>query len=317
MTVLGDLDVSVVRASPPGRGKILTRVVTPAKWSVVMDYVRGRLVAGEQAYVVCPLIGEDSRANPVRSESDAAPDAAPRGGAASRERISVRAEYERLTTGPWNGLRLGLLHGGLPAAEKQQILADFAAGELHAVVSTTVVEVGVDVPAATIMVVEEADRFGLSQLHQLRGTVKKTTVKQTTAKKTVAAPRATRRTVISTELAPKAIGPYSQAIRVNGFVFCAGQTPIDPAVGQLIEGDVPAQTRRVLQNLSAILEAAGTSLAKVVKTTVFLTDMANFKAMNEVYAEFFPEHPPARSTIAVAGLPLGAQVEIECIALGS
>jgi 2-iminobutanoate/2-iminopropanoate deaminase len=145
--------------------------------------------------------------------------------------------------------------------------------------------------------------------------VKKTTTKKTTTKKTVAAPKATKRTVISTELAPKAIGPYSQAIRGNGFVFCAGQTPIDPAMGKLIEGDVPAQTRRVLQNLSVILEAAGTSLAKVVKTTVFLTDMANFKAMNEVYAEFFPEHPPARSTIAVAGLPLGAQVEIECIAL--
>ena len=128
-------------------------------------------------------------------------------------------------------------------------------------------------------------------------------------------PRETKRTVVSTELAPKAIGPYSQAIRANGLVFCAGQTPIDPAVGQLVEGDVQAQTRRVLQNLSAILEAAGTSLAKVVKTTVFLTDMANFKAMNEVYAEFFPEHPPARSTIAVAGLPLGASVEIECIAL--
>ncbi len=142
----------------------------------------------------------------------------------------------------------------------------------------------------------------------------KKTVKKTTTKK-AAAPRATKRTVVSTELAPKAIGPYSQAIRVNELVFCAGQTPIDPALGKLIEGDVPAQTRRVLQNLSAILEAAGTSLSKVVKTTVFLTDMANFKAMNEVYAEFFPEHPPARSTIAVAGLPLGAQVEIECIAL--
>jgi 2-iminobutanoate/2-iminopropanoate deaminase len=152
--------------------------------------------------------------------------------------------------------------------------------------------------------------------------VKKTTAKKTAIKQTVAAPKAsanpprgTKRTVISTELAPKAIGPYSQAIRANGLVFCAGQTPIDPAVGKLIEGDVPAQTRRVLENIRAILDAAGTSLTKVVKTTVFLTDMANFKAMNEVYAEFFPEHPPARSTIAVAGLPLGAQVEIECIAL--
>ena len=151
-------------------------------------------------------------------------------------------------------------------------------------------------------------------------TVKKTTAQKPAAKKppvkkVAAAPRATKRTVISTELAPKAIGPYSQAIRVNGFVFAAGQTPIDPVTSQLIEGDVSAQTRRVLQNVSAILEAAGTSLSKVVKTTVFLTDMANFKAMNAVYAEFFPEHPPARSTIAVLGLPLGAQVEIECIAL--
>jgi len=146
--------------------------------------------------------------------------------------------------------------------------------------------------------------------------VKKAAAKKVVAKKpAVKSPRATKRTVIATELAPKAIGPYSQGIRANGFVFCAGQTPIDPATSKLIEGDVAAQTRRVLQNLGAVLEAAGTSLSKVVKTTVFLTDMANFKAMNEVYAEFFPEHPPARSTFAVAGLPLGASVEIECIAL--
>lgn len=156
---------------------------------------------------------------------------------------------------------------------------------------------------------------------------KKTTVKPVAAKKpavkvprasakpAVKAPRPTRRTVIATELAPKAIGPYSQGIRANGFVFCAGQTPIDPETSKLIDGDVSAQTRRVLQNLGAILDAAGTSLSKVVKTTVFLTDMANFKAMNEVYAEFFPVNPPARSTFAVAGLPLGASVEIECIAL--
>ena len=144
---------------------------------------------------------------------------------------------------------------------------------------------------------------------------RKTSAKKTSVKKTPAAPRATKRTVISTELAPKAIGPYSQAIRLNGLVFSAGQVAIDPAAGKMIEGDVAAQTRRVLRNVSAILEAAGTSLSKVVKTTVFLSDMANFKAMNEVYAEFFPEHPPARSTVAVAGLPLGALVEIECVAL--
>ena len=157
--------------------------------------------------------------------------------------------------------------------------------------------------------------------------VKKTTVKPAAAKKpavkvsrasakpAVKAPRPTKRTVIATELAPKAIGPYSQGIRANGFVFCAGQTPIDPETSKLIDGDIAAQTRRVLTNLGAVLDAAGTSLSKVVKTTVFLTDMANFKAMNEVYAEFFPANPPARSTFAVAGLPLGASVEIECIAL--
>jgi 2-iminobutanoate/2-iminopropanoate deaminase len=140
-------------------------------------------------------------------------------------------------------------------------------------------------------------------------------VPRVSAKPAAKAPRATKRTVIATELAPKAIGPYSQGIRANGFVFCAGQTPIDPETSKLIEGDIAAQTRRVLTNLGAVLDAAGTSLSKVVKTTVFLTDMANFKAMNEVYAEFFPANPPARSTFAVAGLPLGAAVEIECIAL--
>ncbi len=140
-------------------------------------------------------------------------------------------------------------------------------------------------------------------------------VPRASARPAAKAPRATRRTVIATELAPKAIGPYSQGIRASGFVFCAGQTPIDPETSKLIEGDIAAQTRRVLTNLGAVLDAAGTSMSKVVKTTVFLTDMANFKAMNEVYAEFFPANPPARSTFAVAGLPLGASVEIECIAL--
>ena len=142
---------------------------------------------------------------------------------------------------------------------------------------------------------------------------RKTAARQT-ARKT-AASRTPKRTVIATELAPKALGPYSQAIRANGFVYAAGQTPIDPATGKLVEGDVGVQTRRVLQNVSAILEAAGTSLSKAVKTTVFLADMGSFAAMNAVYAEFFPEHPPARSTFAVAGLPLGASVEIECVAL--
>jgi 2-iminobutanoate/2-iminopropanoate deaminase len=148
---------------------------------------------------------------------------------------------------------------------------------------------------------------------------KKTTrkpAKATTSKtRATATARPTRRTVIMTELAPKAIGPYSQGIRVGDFVFTAGQAAIDPAIGKLIDGDITAQTRRVLQNISAILEAAGTSMSKVVKTTVFMTDLSQFSAMNAVYAEFFPANPPARSTVGVASLPLGALVEIECVAL--
>ena len=149
--------------------------------------------------------------------------------------------------------------------------------------------------------------------------VKKTTrksAKATTSKgRSTSTVRPTKRAVIATELAPKAIGPYSQGIRVGDFVFTAGQAAIDPAVGKLIEGDISAQTRRVLQNLSAILEAAGSSMSKVVKTTVFMTDLSLFGTMNAVYAEFFPANPPARSTVQVAALPLGALVEIECIAL--
>ncbi len=122
------------------------------------------------------------------------------------------------------------------------------------------------------------------------------------------------RQVIHTNGAPKAIGPYSQAIQVGQLIFCAGQTPIDPATNTLIEGDIETQTRRVLQNLSAVLEAAGSSLDKVVKTTVFLFDMNDFQRMNAAYAEFFPNNPPARSTIQVARLPRDARVEIELIA---
>jgi 2-iminobutanoate/2-iminopropanoate deaminase len=120
---------------------------------------------------------------------------------------------------------------------------------------------------------------------------------------------------ISTTDAPGAIGPYSQAIATGNFVFCSGQVPLEPASGALVEGDVRAQTRRALENLSGVLNAAGSSLAQVVKTTVFLVSMGDFTAMNEVYAEFFPGDPPARSTIAVAELPKGARVEIEAIAL--
>jgi 2-iminobutanoate/2-iminopropanoate deaminase len=123
------------------------------------------------------------------------------------------------------------------------------------------------------------------------------------------------RTVVATDQAPAAVGPYSQAIRAGKLVFTAGQIPIDPATGKLVEGDIQVQTRRVLQNLQAVLEAAGTSLAKVVKTTVFLQDMGDFQAMNAVYAEFFPENPPARSAVQAAALPLGVDIEIEAVAL--
>jgi len=122
------------------------------------------------------------------------------------------------------------------------------------------------------------------------------------------------RQVVSTDKAPKAIGPYSQAIRVGDFVFCAGQAGLEPATGVLVKGGIEAETRRVLQNLAAVLEAAGSSLSRVVKTTVFLTNMDEFQKMNTVYAEFFPSAPPARSTVQVSRLPKDACVEIEVIA---
>ena len=121
--------------------------------------------------------------------------------------------------------------------------------------------------------------------------------------------------IISTKHAPAAVGPYSQGVKVGNFVFTAGQIALDPANGKMVEGDVAAQTRQVMRNLQGVLEAAGTSLDKVVKTTVFLQDMGDFGAMNEVYAQHFGGQPPARSTVAVAGLPLGALVEIEAMAL--
>lgn len=120
---------------------------------------------------------------------------------------------------------------------------------------------------------------------------------------------------IHTEGAPAAIGPYSQAIAHGELVFTAGQIPLDPASMQLVEGDVAAQTERVLQNLSAVLESAGASLQSVVKTTVFLADMDDFGAVNEVYGRWFGDHAPARSTVQVARLPRDARVEIEAIAV--
>ena len=123
------------------------------------------------------------------------------------------------------------------------------------------------------------------------------------------------RELITTKDAPQAIGPYSQAIRANGFVFVSGQVAIDPATQQVITGEVAAQTERVLKNLSAILKAAGTGLEKVVRATVFLKNMGDFTAMNEVYARYFSSQPPARSTVEVSRLPRDVLVEIDVIAL--
>lgn len=121
-------------------------------------------------------------------------------------------------------------------------------------------------------------------------------------------------TVVATDKAPGAIGPYSQAIKVGGLVFTAGQIPLDPASGKLVEGDIAAQTERVMKNLVAVLEASGSSLGQVVKTTCFLADLDDFAAFNEVYGTYFSENRPARSTVQAARLPAGASVEVECVA---
>lgn len=115
--------------------------------------------------------------------------------------------------------------------------------------------------------------------------------------------------------APKAVGPYSHAMVVGDLIFCSGQIPLDPVTGELVTGDIAAQTGRIIDNMVAVLTASGSALDQVVKTTVFLTDMGDFTAMNEVYAARFGDHRPARSTIAVAGLPKGARIEIECVAI--
>lgn len=121
--------------------------------------------------------------------------------------------------------------------------------------------------------------------------------------------------IIATPDAPAAIGPYSQATVANGFVFCSGQIPLDPATGQLVEGDIAAQTRQVLRNLHAVLAAADCRPQDVVRTTVYLVDMNDFTAMNAVYAEMFQEAPPARATVQVSRLPKDARVEIDCVAV--
>ena len=122
-------------------------------------------------------------------------------------------------------------------------------------------------------------------------------------------------TPIHTDAAPKAIGPYSQAIVPGNLIFTSGQIPLDPATQQLVTGDIRAQTERVMENLGAVLQAAGAGFAQVVKSTIFLADLADFAIVNEVYGKRFPSNPPARSTVQVAALPKGAKVEIELIAL--
>ena len=123
------------------------------------------------------------------------------------------------------------------------------------------------------------------------------------------------RTTIATEYAPAAIGPYAQAIAVGNLIFCSGQIPLDPTTNTIVEGTIEIQTRRVLDNLTAVLQASGSSLEQVVKTTIFLADMGDFAAVNGVYAEYFGANPPARSTVQVARLPRDVGVEIEAIAL--
>lgn len=125
------------------------------------------------------------------------------------------------------------------------------------------------------------------------------------------------RQIISTAQAPNAIGPYSQAVKWNGLAFLSGQIPLDPATNTIIEGDIAAQTERVLENLKAVLAACGSSLAQVLKTTVYLKDMAEFPRMNEVYGRYFTENPPARSTVEAARLPRDVRVEIDVIAIAS
>ncbi|MGI8962856.1 MAG: RidA family protein [Bryobacteraceae bacterium] len=123
--------------------------------------------------------------------------------------------------------------------------------------------------------------------------------------------------IIATQNAPKAIGPYSQAVRLNGFVFLSGQIPLDPQSGELVTGSIQVQTERVLENMKAVLQAAGLTLNHVVKTTVFLKDLSEFTHMNEVYGKYFGTNPPARSTIEVSRLPRDTRVEIEAIAVES
>jgi 2-iminobutanoate/2-iminopropanoate deaminase len=120
--------------------------------------------------------------------------------------------------------------------------------------------------------------------------------------------------IISTAEAPAAVGPYSQAIRIGNFVFCSGQIPLDPETGEIVPGDVNAQTKRVMENIAAVLRAEGLNFGNIIKTTIFLTNLVDFQTVNELYGSYFKSDPPARSTIQVAALPKGAAIEIEIIA---
>jgi 2-iminobutanoate/2-iminopropanoate deaminase len=122
---------------------------------------------------------------------------------------------------------------------------------------------------------------------------------------------------VSTNEAPGAIGPYSQAVRTGNFLFCSGQIPLDPKSGQIISGDIAAQTRRVLDNIAAVLRVEGLTFDNVVKTTIFLTDLGDFQTVNEVYSSYFKQDPPARSTVQVSALPRGAKIEVEAIAVAA
>ena len=123
--------------------------------------------------------------------------------------------------------------------------------------------------------------------------------------------------IISTSEAPAAIGPYSQAVRNGNFLFCSGQIPLDPKSGQIVSGDIATQTRRVLDNVEAVLKAEGLTFENIVKTTIFLTDLGDFQTVNEIYGSYFKQQPPARSTVQVSALPKGAKVEIEVIAVAN
>jgi 2-iminobutanoate/2-iminopropanoate deaminase len=123
--------------------------------------------------------------------------------------------------------------------------------------------------------------------------------------------------IIATTEAPAAVGPYSQAVRIGNFVFCSGQIPLDPKSAQMVQGDIKTQTLRVMENISAVLRAEGLTFENIVKTTIFLTDLADFQTVNELYGSYFKSDPPARSTVQVAALPKGADVEIEVIAVAN